>query len=347
MRSSALTRTRPSLPKPGSRLRRRILAAILVAVVLVSVLTLLGGLGHPLPLDRLVAVLEGSGTTSEKYLVTQIRLPRLVVAVLVGACMGLAGAIFQNLTRNPLGSPDVVGINDGAATGALLVILVMHAGETATPLGALLGGLAAGAVVFVLAARRGVKPMRLVLAGIAVAPLLTAFNSYLLIRADVDSAENASRWLVGSLGGAEWGRVSYLGLSLAVCTAAVLLLKRSLDNLSLGDELATSLGVRILPVRVTAGLAGIVLAATATAASGPIGFVSLTAPHLARWIHPGGFRPVTSAVTGASILVGSDFLATYTSTAIHLPVGAVTGLLGGIYLALYLGISSRRGIQGH
>lgn len=326
--------------------RRRALAAIVITMVLISTMTLMGGFGHALPPDRVIAVFSGNGTGSENYLVAQLRLPRLLVAALVGACMGISGALFQSLTRNPLGSPDVVGVNDGAASGALIVMLILHTGENDTPLGALLGGLFAGLLIFVVASRRRLNPMHLILAGIAVAPLLTAFNSYILIRADVDGAENASRWLVGSLNGSEWGRVAYLSAALAICVPFVLVLRRALDNLAMGEELATTLGVRVPAVRFGAAVLGIVLAAAATAASGPIAFVSLTAPHLARWLHPGSFRPCTSAAMGAGVLISSDFLATYISTGIQLPVGAVTGLLGGIYLAVFLVVNARRRGRG-
>ncbi|UYQ77765.1 iron chelate uptake ABC transporter family permease subunit [Glutamicibacter sp. JL.03c] len=335
-----------SAMQPSTHVRTSLLCAVLVILLTIGIFTLLGGTGHPLTVKQLTSILFGSGSGSENYLLLQLRLPRLLLAILVGSCLGMSGALFQGLTRNPLGSPDVIGINAGAATGALLVILVLHAGETQTPTGALLGGLATGLIVFSIASKHRMNPTRLVLAGIAIGPLLTSVNSFLLLRADVDNAENAARWLVGSLNGADWERVSYLALTILLVAPLAMLLTKPLVLMGMGDDLASALGVNVSRTRIGVTAVASILAALATATSGPIGFVALAAPHLARWIAPGNIHPIISAVVGAVMLVSADFLATYTTPSLSLPVGTVTGLLGGAYLALYLGLQARRTKRG-
>jgi iron complex transport system permease protein len=306
---------------------------IAVAVALVNLST--GD--FPVPVADVLKSLAGQGDAGTDFIVYDLRLPRVLITLFAGASLGAGGAIFQGLTRNPLGSPDFVGLTVGAASGALVIILLLGGSGLTVAAGAILGCLLTAIAIYVLAFRRGVQPFRLVLMGIGVSALLDAFNSYLIYRARLDEAVEAQVWLIGSVNGHGWTEVALVGILLAVLLPVVLYFGRHLDMLALGDETAVLNGVPVERSRAVLALAGVGLAAGATAAAGPISFVALAAGPLAARLTRSpraGLLPAT--LMGAALLVSSDWLAQHVLPGNDVPVGVVTAALGGIYLTWLL-----------
>jgi iron complex transport system permease protein len=323
-------------------------AAVTVTVLLllalaISLYSLASG-DFDVPLPDVVRTLLGEQTGGARFIIMDLRLPRTLTALLVGAALGVSGAIFQNLTRNPLGSPDFIGLTIGASTGALLVILVLHGGTGQIALGALVGCTATAIAIYLLAHRRGAQSFRLILVGIGIGAMLDAFNSFLITRARLDEAVGAQVWLIGTLNGRSWEQVRPLLLAVIVLLPLAFWQSRHLTMLSLGDETATTLGV---PVERTRGIlfaAAVALAAVATSAAGPIAFVALAAPQLAiRVTRSAGSGLAGAAAMGALLLVASDWVAQRALPSGPVPVGIATGLLGGAYLCWLLVHEWRKG----
>ncbi len=328
------------------RMRRRTALAGLALLVLlaVSVVASLSLGGYDVPLPRLLAALVGQGSPADGLIVTRLRLPRVLTAALVGAALGVAGGIFQSVTRNPLGSPDVIGFDTGSATGALVAMLLLHGGLVATSIGAVAGGAVTASLVFVLAARGGVAPLRLVLVGIGAGALLAALNSLLIVRAEVYDAQSASIWLVGNLAGRGWENVALLVPWVAICSGAALLLARGLTLGEFADERSLSLGLRPARLRLAAVGVAVALASGAVASAGPVPFVALAAPQVARRLTGApGPSLLASGAVGAVLLVLADLAAREAFQPRQLPVGVVTGVVGGGYLIWLLAREWRRG----
>ncbi|MFI2213213.1 FecCD family ABC transporter permease [Streptomyces sp. NPDC020141] len=317
------------------RLPKRPLAtgfALLAALVTVAVLALGTGDFTVSPADVLRA-LAGAGTTATDYVVNTLRLPRLLVGVVVGAALGLSGAIFQSLARNPLGSPDIIGFETGAATGALLQLLVFGGGPFAVAVSAVLGGLGTALAVYALSYKRGVQGYRLILVGIAAGALLSSVNAYLMIKASLDEAHAAAVWLTGSLNGRGWDQLAPALAAVALLFPAALLLGPHLRMMEAGDASAKSLGVPVERSRLALVVVAVLLCATATAAAGPIAFVALAAPQLARRLtRSAGVTLIPAALMGALLLTVSDFAAQRVLAPVQLPVGIMTAAIGGLYL---------------
>lgn len=335
MRSVVLRRGPWSL-----RLRPRAVA-VGVACVIVAVTVAGASIGtgdYPMTPGEVIRALTGTAPATDVFIVRELRLPRVAAALLVGAALALAGAVFQSLIRNPLASPDLLGVTQGAATGALTMIVLVGAETAAVASGAVIGGLATGALIYLLAWRHGLHGYRLVLVGIGVAALLTGVNGYLITRANIIEAARAMLWLAGSVDGRGWEDVLPLAVALAV-TAPVILLTcaRPLHMLEMGDDLAGGLGVRRDLVRLTALVSAVVFSAAAAATAGPVSFVALIAPQVARRLtRAPGPNLLASLCLGAALLVAADFVSQRIVPDRLLPVGVVTGLLGGIYLTWLL-----------
>jgi iron complex transport system permease protein len=316
------------------------LAACLTAV---SVVAMTGG-EYQISAGRVVETLLGHGSAIETFIVETLRLPRLVTGILVGAALGIGGAVFQSLSRNPLGSPDIVGFDTGAATGALIVILAMHGSSAQLSAGAILGGVGTALAVYLIAMKRGVHGYRLILIGIGIAAMLESFNAYLLTRAQVADAQSAAVWLTGSLNGRGWEQARPVAIALLVLLPASCWLGRRLRMLELGDDTAGMLGVHPERTRLAGVVVGVGLAAVATSAAGPIGFVALAAPQLTRRLtRAPGPNVLPTAIMGALLLSASDVVAQRAFQPTQLPVGVVTAAVGGGYLAWLLGREWRRG----
>jgi iron-siderophore transport system permease protein len=308
-------------------------AAALVAALLTLLVLSVGTGEFSIPPKEVVETLLGGGDRSTRFVIETLRLPRALTGILVGAALGAAGAIFQSITRNPLGSPDVVGFVQGASAGAVLEIVVLGGGTFAIAAGAVVGGLATAVVVYVLAYRGGVQGYRLVLIGIGIAAMLVAVTDYLLTRSTLEEAQAANVWLTGSLNGRGWEHVRPVGAALAILMPATALLARQLRMLELGDDVARALGVPIERSRLALILVAVLLAAVATASAGPVVFVALAAPQIARRLtRASGPGVGCGALMGAALLLGADFASERVFGPTQLPVGVLTGVGGGLYL---------------
>ncbi|SER06486.1 FecCD family ABC transporter permease [Actinokineospora terrae] len=320
-----------------------VVVALLFVVAGLALLGLLTG-DFALNLAQLWNTLQGAGTGGQKYIVFDLRLPRVTTAVLVGAGLGVSGAIFQSLSRNPLGSPDIIGFSTGSATGAILVLIVFGGGMTQIALGSILGGVIAAIIVYGLAYRTGVQGYRLILIGIGVTAVLGSLNTYILTRAGLRQAQAAQVWLVGSLNGRGWSEVLPMAIAMAVLLPAAIVLGRRLGVLEMGDETATMLGIRTEPTRLSLVVISVALTAVATACAGPIAFVALAAPQLARRLAgSSGVALLPAAAMGATLLLGGDVLSQRVFGQNALPVGVATAAIGGLYLAWLLATEWRSG----
>ena len=317
--------------------------ALLLAAAAVAAVTVVAA-GARIPVADVLEVLGGGGRRADRFVLLDLRLPRISLALLSGAALAASGAVFQSLSRNPLGSPDIVGFTTGSASGAVLAIIVFGAGPAGAATGAVIGGLGTAAVVYGLAATGGGAIRRIVLVGIGVGAMLVALNSYLISRARLDAAQSAAIWLVGTLNGRTWTYVQVLGLALLVLAPPLVLLGRRLRMLEMGDDSAQALGVRVGRTRLVLVFLAVAVCAVATATTGPVAFVALAAPQITKRLTGSATLPIVpSMLTGALLMVLSDLVAQRLLAPAQLPVGVVTGAVGGVYLAWLLSLQWRRG----
>lgn len=337
LREADVRRARRPLGRRG-----RWAMGILGAAVLVSFLASLS-IGDTVlsPVRVVQALFETQGGVH--MVVVDWRLPRALAAVFFGAALALSGTIFQTITRNPLGSPDVIGLTTGAYTGALIVMTTGGGSALTVAIGAILGGFATAALVAVLVAGRGALGYRIVIVGIGVSAVLAALNAWMLLRARLEVAISAAIWGAGSLNGVGWQQAALPMLVVSVLIVVLLLARRGLWLIELGDDLGISLGGRMGLaktglVAIAVGLTGVV-----TAVIGPIAFVSLAAPHLARLIVKSGTAHLmATALTGALLLSLADIIGQNLVPKHALPVGVVTLVLGGVYLVFLVVRTARR-----
>ncbi|MEV6650754.1 iron chelate uptake ABC transporter family permease subunit [Streptomyces sp. NPDC051219] len=322
--------------------RAFVVALLLAAAALVVGVVLIGSGDYPMSPGEVVRTLTGGGTPAQEFIVGDLRLPRVLVGLLVGAALGIAGAVFQSVSRNPLGSPDVIGFGYGSSVGALVVIVLFKGGAAEVAAGAVGGGLLTGVAVYLLAWKRGIQGYRLVLVGIGASAMLTAVVHYLLTKAQLVDATRATVWMTGSLNGRDWAQVWPLLAVCGVLVPVVLGYGRALRMLEMGDDAAYALGVRVERTRLVLMSCAVLLTAAATAAAGPIAFVALTAPQLARRLtRSAGPNLAASALMGAALLLVADWASQQAFGSDQLPVGVVTGLVGGVYL-LWLLVTERK-----
>jgi iron complex transport system permease protein len=298
----------------------------------------------PIPMSDVIATLLGGGSEDAQFIVESLRLPRVLTAVGVGAALGISGAVFQSLSRNPLGSPDVVGFNSGAALGAVIMIVVVGGSSSQVALGAVTGGLLTAIAVYLLAYKRGVKVYRLVLVGIGVGFAATAVIDYLITRAEIYEVQRAAVWLTGSLNGRGWEHVRTVWWAMAILAPAAVLMQRWLDRLELGDDTAAALGINVGRTKLWLVLIAVCLAALAVAAAGPIAFVAfVAAPVARRLVRSSSACLVPAAFVGALITVGSDLAARRVIAPTELPVGIFTAVIGAPYLLWLITRQARAG----
>lgn len=301
------------------------------------------------PADVL-ATLVGAGDPATGFIIVDLRLPRALTAMLAGAALGLAGAIFQQVSRNPLVSPDVVGVAGGASLAAIAVIVLgSSSGGAAVPAAALAGALGSGAVLHMLARRRGVQDHRLVLVGIGLAAFMQAGISYVLTEGRIFEVSQAYVWLVGSLNGRGWEHVWPLAVALAVLVPVVVGLGRRADAMELGDDFARTLGLGVERSRLMLLATAVLLTGIAVSAAGPIGFVAFVAPHLARRLARApstqSLLPV-AAGCGAALVLVSDLAGRMLFAPTEIPVGLITSIVAAPYFLVLLRRAGRMGAVG-
>ncbi|MFC7531093.1 FecCD family ABC transporter permease [Actinoplanes sp. GCM10030250] len=337
------------LDLPGRRILRAgpVSAVIPLRTVAITLLGLaatvavaIAAVGHgdfPLGPETVWQVVTGGGTRIERHILLNLRLPRLLCGLLAGAALAVAGALTQTFARNPLASPDVLGVTHGAAAAAVGVIVLGGVSSTATlPLAALAGSLLSAAAIYLLAWRQGIDGYRLVLIGLGAGQLLAGFTSWMLVRAQQTDVTRANIWLSGSLAGRDWTHVRPLALALLVLLPAALAATLALRVLQFGEDTARGLGLRLPTAQLSVVIVAAALAAAAVSSAGPIEFVAFVVPQIALRLC-GGSRPplVASAVLGALLVIGCDLLARIVVAPAELPVGLLTAIVGTPYL-LYL-----------
>ncbi|MGO2139335.1 MAG: FecCD family ABC transporter permease [Leucobacter sp.] len=316
-------------------------ALVLFAGLAIGIAALANG-EYPLTLGQVWHAIASGVNDFTHTVVVEWRMPRALAAITFGAALGASGAVFQSLTRNPLASPDILGFSAGAYTGAIVVMIVFQGTYIDVAIGAFVGGLASAAVVYLLAFKGGVQGFRLIIAGIAVSAMLSSLNTWLTLTADLDTALVAAVWGAGSLNGMTWNQTGVGSILVVLLLIGTIACSRPLRQLELGDDAAKALGVRVEPARLGLMLVSVALIAVVTAAAGPISFVALAAPQIARRLtRSAGVSVIASAAMGALLLSASDFIALHALPAM-LPVGTVTVVLGGGYLIWLLVHEARR-----
>ncbi|RBQ16177.1 iron ABC transporter permease [Spongiactinospora rosea] len=320
--------------------RRLVVATLAVLVAAAFALTLMAGQTFYPPGD-VIGVILGERVPGATFTVGRLRLPRAVLAVVAGFGFGMAGVTFQTMLRNPLASPDIIGISSGASAAAAIAIVSLSLGGAEVSVLAIACALAVALLVYVLAFRDGVAGTRLILIGIGIAAIMDSVTAYVLSRAAEWDLQEATRWLTGSLNGTTWAEVLPAVIATAVLAPVLLARGRDLTALRLGDDTASALGVRVERTRIVVIVAAVGLIAFATAASGPIAFVAfLSGPIAARLTGVGGSPLVPSGLVGALLVLVADFAGQFAFDT-RFPVGVVTGVLGAPYL-VYLIVRTHR-----
>ncbi|MFT4165203.1 MAG: iron chelate uptake ABC transporter family permease subunit [Microlunatus sp.] len=331
-----------------ARRHRRTVIVVLGLLVFLGVMFALAMMvgDFPVTVQQLWLSLTGRGSRATDFIVYELRLPRAVTALAVGVCFGLSGAIFQSMMRNPLASPDIIGISSGASAAAVVAILLLHVNGFAVSAAAFVGALITALLIYLLAWKQGIAGYRLVLVGIGIAAMLTAVIDYLMTRAQVWDAQAALLWLTGSLNGASATEMPPMLILMAITVPLALLAGRALSGLQLGDDAATSVGVRVERSRLFLILIGVALAAIATAAAGPVAFVAFVSGPIARRLTNGtGIALVPAALVGAAVVISGDFAGQHLLP-VQLPVGILTAAVGAPYLLFLLVRSNRIGHGG-
>lgn len=325
-------------------INRRALIFSLVTLLLTAglgMLTLsLGELGVG-PGD-LLAALGGEMEGKTAFVLERLRGPRLATALLVGALLGISGALFQGATRNPLGSPDVIGIAAGAKAG--IAVMTVSPLWVPTPVGSALGAGFAALTVYVSTGRGFRSPTRTIIAGIGVGALAHAITHYIVTAKLRESAHHLTASLTGSLNAANVRDIAVAGLALLVVLPLALAVSGDVSLLAMGDEVAGGLGAPPARTRTLAIIVSVIAAAAAVAAAGPIAFIALTAPQIAqRIVVSPDVLIVSSALSGSLILTLADLAAQQFPLSKGLPVGIITLGVGGIYLGYLLLLQHRKG----
>ncbi|MGF0119993.1 MULTISPECIES: FecCD family ABC transporter permease [unclassified Pseudoclavibacter] len=324
------------------RVRTLIVSVIAAAAILILGILALGLGTYPLTPNAVVRALLGGGDALDRTVVFEWRLARVVAAIVLGGFLATAGALFQTVTRNPLASPDILGLSNGAFTGMLVSVVAFSASWPLMTAGAVLGGLVTALLIWGLARGGGAQGFRLIVIGIGISAMLASLNTWMLLEVELETAMFASAWGAGTLNGVTApplvGAIA-CGIPLL---ALLLLTAPQLRQLDLGDDMAAATGTRPQLVRAVVLLAAVGLVSISTAVIGPVVFVALAAPQIARRIARTPYLSLPlSALVGALLLLGSDLVAQHVLP-VTLPVGVVTVSVGGLYLIVTIVQEIRR-----
>ncbi|MCM3656279.1 iron chelate uptake ABC transporter family permease subunit [Agromyces mediolanus] len=318
------------------RTRSLAVAAALLAAIAVLTIAALGLGTYPLTPDAVLGTLFGGGDALDRTVVLEWRLPRTLAACALGALFAIAGALFQTVTRNPLASPDVLGLSNGAFTGMLLTVVFFSASWPLMTAGSVVGGLATAGLIWVLSRHGAGQSFRLIVIGIGVAAILASANTWMLLEVELDTAMFASAWGAGSLNGVTAGALGGAVVASLPLVLSLVLLTPRLRQLDLGDDVAHASGAHPARTRAFSLLIAVGLVSIATAVAGPIAFIALAAPQIARRLAGAPSLSLTlSALVGAFLLLASDVVAQHVLP-VTLPVGVVTVSVGGAYLVAVL-----------
>ncbi|MEU4385232.1 iron chelate uptake ABC transporter family permease subunit [Promicromonospora sp. NPDC023805] len=326
------------------RRRRQVLVvsgmALLVLVAGTGAL-LIGAAG--LTPGQAIAGALGLGDKGDVFIIQKLRLPRIEAAVVVGAAFGLAGALFQSTLRNPLASPDILGISSGASLGAVTGLLALGMSGVALSGLAFAGAGLVALAIWLLAWRKGLHSIRFVLVGVGFAYLCSSLVAWAMARAEENEAAGVLIWTVGSVSDIRGEQLALVASGTVVLAVVVALVARTQGPLSLGDDNARALGVHVDAARIGTLLLAVALVALATSAAGPIAFVALVAPAIARrLVNDGGAALVASTATGAALTLVADVVGQHALLGVAAPVGIVTGLVGAPYLLWLLATNEKR-----
>lgn len=346
--------TGPSERKPGHitlrtrffdlRVNYRVLTFALVSMFLLAAIsTWAMSLGSfPITLPDVVRAVMGQGSEDQLFIVRTLRLPRVISAILLGAALAMSGAIFQGLVRNPLVSPDIIGINTGATVFAVFWI-VSGGNPSWLGVGAFIGAILTAMVIYLLSWKGGIAPSRLILVGIGIGASLSAATTYVMVKFPIEQVRPAVVWTMGSIYGSNWQDVRILAATLAVLAPLSIALTWPLRTLQLGDDVSRGLGMPIELTRLSLIVVGCALAAMVVSIAGPIGFMALMVPHIARMIAGplSGTVMLFIGVLGGCFLLASDVVAQH-FLPVTLPVGVVTSAVGAPYFLFLLWRSNVR-----
>ncbi len=324
-------------PKREISLRRvgAVWALLVVALAALSLIAIaVGSAGYSVG-EILRALLSGEDSTI-RVIIFSLRLPRLLLAIMIGASLSASGALLQSVMRNPLADPGTIGVSAGAGTAATTVLLLFPALTNAVPLFAFGGAALACALIYSLAWKRGVDPTRIILSGVAVNSVLGAYNS-LLQMMHSDSLEGVLAFMNGSLSGRAWAQVQTLSIYAAIGLVLAFMGIKSANALQLGDEMAKSLGVKVNGCRIFLSAVSAFLAAATVSVAGMIGFVGLVVPHISRLLVGSDYKAMlpTSVLLGAVVLLAADTLGRTIIPGMEIPVGIVMAVTGGPFF-LYM-----------
>ena len=327
-----------------ARRRRHATASIVLGIVLFAIAAAALMLGNTFYTPgEVIRVILGETVPGASFTVGELRLPRTVLAILAGFAFGIAGVAFQTLLRNPLASPDIIGITEGASAAAVVGIVILGLGGPLVSVLAVGGALITAIAIYLLSNKGGFSGIRLILIGIGVGAMLQSIVSYVLSRAAQWDIQTAMRWLTGSLNNAGWNDIAPLAIASLVILPFLFTQARALGMLQLGDDSASGLGIRVSATRLTFIIGAVALLAFATAATGPIAFVAfMSGPIAARLTGPGANLLLPSALVGAVLVLGGDLIGQFALGARY-PVGVVTGVLGAPYLIYLLIRTNRQG----
>ncbi|MEK1903334.1 MAG: iron chelate uptake ABC transporter family permease subunit [Rhizobium sp.] len=326
------------------RMRRHVLVVAMLLCLVVATFALTLSLGQSFtPPGDVIRVLLGENVQGAAFAVGQLRLPRAALSVFAGLSFGLGGVAFQIMLRNPLASPDIIGISSGASAAAVFAIVVLSLKGPIVSVLAVVAGLGVALTVYGLSSRNGVAGTRLILVGIGVSAMLESVIAYILSQAPAWSLQEAIRWLSGSVNGAQLGQAAPLLLALIVFGGLLLSRARDLEALRLGDDTAAALGVGVSRTRIMIIVAAVGMIASATAVTGPIAFVAfLSGPIAARIVGNNGSILIPAALVGAVLVLAGDYAGQFLLPSRY-PVGVVTGALGAPYLIFLIVRVNRTG----
>jgi iron complex transport system permease protein len=317
------------------------LILLALTVGLCTIMLLYGKTNYPLSV--VLKVLGGEQIQGASFTIGTLRLPRMLCGLLVGLAFGIAGNTFQTMLRNPLASPDIIGITSGCSIAAVFCILVLRMSGGSVSIAAVISGIIVSTLIYLLSKGSGFSGGRLILIGIGIQAMINALISFLLLKSSQYDVPSALRWLSGSLNGMSMKDVPSLFIVVVIFGGIILLLTKHLQILELGDEFATTLGVRINLIRIILILSSVFLIAFATAVTGPIAFVAfLAGPIASKLVGPGAPNVLASGLVGALLVLGADMIGQFVFST-RFPVGVITGILGAPYMLFLLICINRRG----